>query len=336
MGLFNEGHAAVAMEEARLERSLPSQFALSEAAELFTSRMAYAQRVTYLAVRAAEYEFQTSLQATQQVLAATRPDQLESALQSVVAFVAANRVAGAAPGSLHAVLSLRQHLLQLGDRSGDGPGQLALTDIERFRLLLTSSSQSIYGADGAYLGQLIPFALSPLGKLGRGLSQGVPILADNDCAERVWSVNAAVIGQGVFDGNASSFTRLDLLKMNTFYSQWCAGAPDQSDFQVASVRPEVNLFFDAADPNRTPVDASVAAPYTRGRMQPYLNISRAEFEKEDYSQGATTELAGRGLYGDYALFIPAGALSVGGSEGLRLDKIDDILLRLDYVSVAKN
>ena len=71
-------------------------------------------------------------------------------------------------------------------------------------------------------------------------------------------------------------------------------------------------------------------------MQPYLNVSRAEFEKEDYSQGATTELAGRGLYGDYALFIPAGALSVDGSEGLRLDKIEDILLRLDYVSVAKN
>ncbi len=336
LGLFNEGHAAVLMEQARLARSLPSQFALSEAAELFTTRMAYAQRVTYLAVRAAEYEFQTSLQARQQVVAATRPDQLESALQTVLAFVNANRVGGASPGSLHAVLSLREHLLQLGDRSGDPAGQLRLTDEERFRLLLTSSTNSVYDAGGVYLGQLIPFSLSPLGRLGRGNSQGIPILADNDCAERVWSVNAAVLGEGVFTGNASSFTRLDLLKMNTFYSQRCTGGTDGSPFQVASVRPAVNLFFDPADPNRTPIEASAAAPYTRGRMQPYLNVSRSEFEKEDYSQGATAELAGRGLYGDYALFIPAGVVSVGGSEGLKLEKIDDILLRLDYVSVAKN
>ena len=65
-------------------------------------------------------------------------------------------------------------------------------------------------------------------------------------------------------------------------------------------------------------------------------MDRGEFEKENYSQGATTELAGRGLYGDYALFIPAGVLSVDGGEGLRLERIDDILLRLDYVSVARN
>lgn len=335
MGLFNEGHEAVATEEARLERSLPSQFALSEAAELFTTRMAYAQRVTYLAVRAAEYEFQASLQAKQQVLAATRPDELESTLQTVLTFVAANRVGGAAPGSLHAVLSLRQHLLQLGDRADDPPGQLALTEVERFRALLNSSANSTYDAEGRYLGQVIRFALSPLGRLGRGNSQGIPVLADNDCAERVWSVNAAVLGEGVFEGNASSFTRLDLLKSNTFYSQRCDGGADDA-FQVASVRPAVNLFFDPADPNRVGVEASATLPYTRGRMQPYLNVDRGEFEKEDYSQGATTELAGRGLYGDYALFIPAGVLSVDGGEGLRLERIDDILLRLDYVSVARN
>lgn len=336
LGLFNEGNAAVRMEEARLERSLPSQFALSEAAQLFTTRMAYAQRVTYLAVRAAEYEYQASLQARQQVMAATRPDQLESALQTVTALVNANRVAGAAPGSLHAVLSLRDHLLQLGDRSADPAGQQALSEEERFRALLTAADNGVYDANGTYLGQLIPFSISPLGRLGRGLSQGVPILADNDCAERVWSVNAAVLGTGVFEGNASSFTRLDLLKTNTFYSQWCSRAPDGSDFQTASVRPAVNLFFDPADPNRAPLDDGATAPYTRGRMQPYLNVSRSEFEKEDYSQGATTELAGRGLYGDYGLFIPAGVLSVGSSEGLKLERIDDILLRLDYVSVAKN
>jgi hypothetical protein len=71
-------------------------------------------------------------------------------------------------------------------------------------------------------------------------------------------------------------------------------------------------------------------------MQPYLNVSRVELEREDYAQGGTTELAGRGLFGEYALFIPASVLSLDGSPGLRLDRIEDILLRLDYVSVARN
>lgn len=334
LGLFNEGNAAVAMERARLERSLPSAFAQSEAAELYARRMAYAQRVTYLAVRAAEYEFQASLNARQQVLAATRPDQLEQALGAVTALVNANRVGGASPGALHAVLSLRQHLLQLGDHSQDPPGLQALTDVERFRVLLTSDRYAVWDGE-TYLGQKIPFTLAPLRALGRGQTQGVPIVADNDCAERVWSVNAAVLGTGVYEGNEASFTRLDLLKQNTFYSQWCATSGD-ADFQVASVRPALNLFLDPADPNRERPDPSAFDGFTRGRMQPYLNVSRADLEREDYAQGGTRELAGRGLYGDYALFIPAAALSLDGGPGLRLERIDDILLRVDYVSVARN
>lgn len=71
-------------------------------------------------------------------------------------------------------------------------------------------------------------------------------------------------------------------------------------------------------------------------MQPYLNVSRSEFERESYAQGSTTELAGRGLYGEYWLELPKGALSLDGSAGLKLELIDDVLLRLDYVSVARN
>lgn len=337
LGIYNEGRAAVEMERRRIERSLPSQFVVSEAAELFSQRMAYAQRMTYLAVRAAEYDFQTSLRARGQVLAATRPDQLEAALQTAIQFVATGRINGAAPDELHAVVSLREHLLQLGNRAGDPAGELALGDIDRFRLMLASPQYAVRDADGTYLGQQIPFAIHPLGHLGLGNAQGLPILGDNDCAERLWSVNAAVVGAGVFEGNEASFTRLDLLKSNTFYSQLCdAPAPDGPEFQIASVRPAVNLLQDPADPLRQPPTADATQAYSRGRMQPYLNVSRVELEREDYAQGGTTELAGRGLFGDYALFIPASVLSLDGSPGLRLDRIEDILLRLDYVSVARN
>ncbi len=196
----------------------------------------------------------------------------------------------------------------------------------------------VYGAAdaGAYLGQRIPFSIHPLGTLGLGNSQGVPVLADNDCAERLWSVNAAVLGQDVFQGRESSITRLDLLKRNTFYSQWCSPPTGADEFQVATVRPEVNLLLDPADPNRQPVAAGSITGESRGRMQPYLNVDRAEFEKAEYEQGSTEELAGRGLYGDYALFIPRSVLNLDGRPGLRLDRIEDILLRLDYVSVARD
>lgn len=65
------------------------------------------------------------------------------------------------------------------------------------------------------------------------------------------------------------------------------------------------------------------------------NIDRAELSGDDYENGDTSELAGRGLYGSYALFFPAGVLSQDGGFGLNLNAVEDILLRLDYVSVAR-
>ena len=81
------------------------------------------------------------------------------------------------------------------------------------------------------------------------------------------------------------------------------------------------------------------------RIQAYFNVPRDKFEDDSYANGDTSELAARGLYGDYALFFPAGILSVaqtdaqgqvnGQSDGLDLGQVDDILLRIDYVSVAR-
>lgn len=75
---------------------------------------------------------------------------------------------------------------------------------------------------------------------------------------------------------------------------------------------------------------SASARRARGRHH-----RRAELERDDYANGSTSELAARGLYGEYALFIPAEVLSIDGSDGLVLEHVDDILLRFDYVSVAR-
>ncbi len=71
-----------------------------------------------------------------------------------------------------------------------------------------------------------------------------------------------------------------------------------------------------------------ARSFTNARISAFFNISRAELEDESYFNGDSTELAGRGLYGDYALFIPA-------ESPLALTNVEDVLLRIDYVSAAK-
>ena len=126
--------------------------------------------------------------------------------------------------------------------------------------------------------------------------------------------------------------RIDLLQRNTFASQRCDG---DDPLVVSTVRPSVNLLQDLGTTTEQNPSPAAVAEYARGLMQPYLNVSRAQLEAAGFSAGATTQLAGRGLYGDYALFIPAAALSVDGGPGLRLDAVDDILLRFDYVAVAR-
>jgi len=57
--------------------------------------------------------------------------------------------------------------------------------------------------------------------------------------------------------------------------------------------------------------------------------------------GESRELAARPLFGEYALYIPAASLAVidatgtASGNGLRLNEVDDVLLRVEYVSVSR-
>jgi len=61
----------------------------------------------------------------------------------------------------------------------------------------------------------------------------------------------------------------------------------------------------------------------------------------ELTDGASTELAARLLFGEYRLFLPATSLAEVGpdgqprTDGLVLNEVDDILLRVDYLSVAR-
>lgn len=334
-GLWADGNAALEKERRIAQSASLGRFVLSDAAELYIDRFRYAQRLSYLAVRAVESEFQRpESQNRDAVIGAANPDELEDVLRNLATTLNNGTIGGSQPTGLLAVVSLREHVLQLADFSANPDGEQTLTAEERFRLLLTSPRLAVVDERGDYLGQQLPFTLAPLGALGLGNVTGIPIVAQSDCAERLWAVNAAVVGgEDLFDGESSSFTRIDLLQRNTFGSQDCGAGDDP--LIVSTTRPAVNLLADYSSASQQNPSPSATAEFARGLMQPYLNVSRADFEREDFAQGSTTQLAGRGLYGDYAIFIPAAALSVDGGPGLKLDAVDDILLRFDYTAVAR-
>jgi hypothetical protein len=299
--------------------------------------MKLARRATFLAVRAVEYEYQQSMGARQDVLDAKTPVDLESVLQTLWSTAGTRTINGSRPTELTEVVSLRDDILRLGDRSDWSEEARPVSVEQRFRMLIASERYARYDESGAYIGQRIPFTLAPLEAFDFERS-GVALYAATDCAERLWSVNAGIVGADVYAGSDTTNVRLDLLKRNTFFSQRCTEpSPGEDQFQHASVRPTRNLFREpgVGAPDGTSPESSGVEAFSRARMQAFLQMDRATLEDSQYANGATSELAARGLYGDYAIFIPAGSISRTGNEGLVLDRVDDILLRVDYLSVAR-
>ncbi len=335
----SEGFAYMQRMEGRQLPDPAGDLWANEASTQYVRDFRLAKRASYLAVRAVEYEYQTTLMLRQDVLEAQTPTELrQDVLEQLLTDVNTGGIGGSLPTEFTTVVSLRDDILRLGDQSYLPPSENPQNQTQRLRLLLTSDKYAVYDDNGNYLGQQIPFQLAPLGALGYE-TNGVAIYAQNDCAERLWSLNASILGEDVYAGSDTSNVRVDVLKRNTFYSQWCSAGAQDDTFQIASVRPNRNLFREPGVGENVGqmqgADRGVES-FSRARIQAYFNIDRTSFEEPTYGSGETGELAARGLYGDYALFIPADLISEGGEQGLRLDRVDDILLRLDYVSVAAN
>lgn len=307
----------------------------------YGDRLLLARRGAYLAVRAVEYEFQMSLTLRATVLRAEHPDELADALTSLRQITATGSVNGNQPAELTEVVSLRRHLLQLQDQSDAPAGEQALSEVERFRLLLQDPRYEVY-QDGVFVGRAIPFQLAPLSVLGRGQSNGVPIVSDSSCAERLWSVNVSIQGDpaATFRGVAPQ-VNLQIRKRNTAYSTWCDPGEQEAAFQMVTARPKRNLFRAPGTGEGVSLDSgNPKEAFSTARVQALLDIEPARFLSDDYTDGASTELAARPLFGDYELFIPATSLvevNARGeiaSDGLVLNAVEDILLRVDYLSVA--
>ncbi|MEO0322845.1 MAG: hypothetical protein AAF447_07795 [Myxococcota bacterium] len=337
-GAFADGTASLEASRGRDIAPMAHDYWLDERLDTYVRRMRTARRLAYLTVRAVEYEYQASLGLRSQVLTAEVPEDLNRALETLWSTAGTRRIGTAAPTELKIVLSLKRNVLQLSDESDLPAGELALSDTERLRRLLLDPRYEVY-EDGIFMGRSIPFNLVPLETLGLGETQGVAVFARDSCAERLWSVNATLQGDEgrLFLGDDPSFVNIRLLKANTFYSQWCADG-NATRFQEASVRPSRNLFADPAGGSSIGDRAGLGSEiqlFSTARVQAPFNVERDRFSDDEFANGNSSELAARGLFGRYALFFPAAVLSEGGGTGLDLNAVDDILLRLDYLSVAR-
>lgn len=318
---LEEGIAVYKREKASPLSSLAHVFWVDEKIEQFRKEFEWARRLVFIAMRAVEFEFQQTLPFRSQIVAATTPAQLQETLLGLKMQQAARTVNRRRPEEASVVLSLRDDVLAIADRSDDPVGERNWTPAARFASRLWDDRYAIRNSDGEYLGQGIPFTLGPTGVL------------ETRCGERMWRATATLQGDGI-EASAPGASVL-LLKRNTFSSQYCNGkSPPVTTstgatvpgpkMQVGAVHTAAQLFRPGAN-----VDLSDANEFTAALLYPWFNVRRTDFYKATYQDGASEELAGRGLYGDYVLLFPKQVLEGGFS----LERVEDVLLRLDYLSV---
>jgi hypothetical protein len=307
-----DGEAKVLAEQSRTYGSYSHDYWFDDKVDRFRNELEWARRLTYLAMEAVEYEFQQSLPYRHDILAATSPDQLETVIRGLKQEQGSRTVNRRRPDESSIVLSLRDDVLHIPDRSAvTTSGERAWTPAQRMQGRLDTSAYSYFDKSGNYLGQAVPFSLGPDG-----------ILATR-CGERLWRVTATVQGDGLSD--VAPNAPLLLLKKNTFESQWCrVNGAEPTGMQSGRIYPSESLFapgtaVQVSDPNDT----------TAALMTPWFNIPRTDFYKDSYRDGASEELAGRGLYGDYVLLFPTQLLD----GDFPIERVEDVLLRFDYLSV---
>jgi hypothetical protein len=336
--LREEGRVAIARVEGWQRPPVAHDRWLDEDVDGFLNAMRRAKRTAYLAVRAVEYEFQMSREERGAILQASAPGELEEALADLRSVVNTQRINGRSPENFKAIFSLKTHLMQLATRENFPETEYRFNDQQRFRALLNARRFAVHDSDGAYLGQRIPFKLTPFDLQNNSGEFSLPVIsASRDCGERLWGVNISLDGQSIVpEGAARQSARVELLQKNTFFSRWCADS--REGYQVQTVRPERNLFRDplAGSPQGSEQPRVGQFPgWTRARVDAKLNIEPETFNLESYRENESTELAARGLYGEYALFFPAAMLRASSTDGLDLRQLDDVRIRVDFVSVAR-
>jgi len=282
---------------------------LPEALENYQFAFDSARRYVYLALRAVEYDTLTQYTAAQSgrpsrgaVLGAWLPPTLTQQLALMRDQTNTRTTVHGPPSLGHMTFDLGAKFFGLLESSPD------------FGSALTQYAQPVYSQRGEYLGLGVRFSL-------------VPQTSDESptwrCAERIWRVNVGATGfPSLADG-----VHVKVLKRNLFASRRCDD--DDGGFQVASLRPSVNLLVAGGEPGTLVAENTSSAADVR-LMDFNQPDALFNFKNNDsFLNGSSAELSLQELYGDYVLLFPATALS----SGLVLADLRDFFLRFDFLSI---
>jgi hypothetical protein len=298
--LVQAGTAELAREADRMVVAPQHHDWLDQRITSYEKLFAWAKKLTYLAVRAIEHDFQQSTGMASRVLEATNPFELQSVLQDLdEAYYFDPLVCGQRPQSGRAIV-------RLSELAGLQPGTLGA--------YLQTDEAIIRDARGTSIGRGVRFALDPNSATG----------LTNRSSERVWGMTGSVQVDGEFPESDVAFS---LFKRATFFSRWCGEPmPDQDPtYQIGIHRPRQNLFADSPSGMTNFADAVLMQAST---IQNLKNITEAELRTNEYPTATVNNFAGQGLFGDYAVMFPT-----SGPDAIDLDHVEDVLLRLDYVYV---
>jgi hypothetical protein len=309
VALANQAAGAIALEQSMV-RVLPHHhFWLDDHIDAYRRHLRYARRLTYLAVRAFEYESQQTLGVELAVLTARTPVVLDQVVHQLEVRTAPMQgELGYVVGEFAPVMSVRDEILRLGTAQAP-PGFPRLAPTEALRAYLQSDAAKIY-ANGEYLGRGIRFTLRP------------PSWAQFSCAERIWRITTALQTDTAPIPNA----RLVLWQENAFASQRCR-SNERDVMHVARVRPEHNLLV-GDDGNFDGTAFVRPLRYTAMETTGLGNLSREQLSS--LPAGLHSGFAGRGLYASYVLLFPSAQFD----NPAFLTTVRDVLLRFDIVSVT--
>jgi hypothetical protein len=311
--MVDEAAGQIAIE-ARIDRAPPQfHYWLDQHIEQFQRHMTRARQLTYLAVRAFEYEYQGDLGFRSDTLAARVPDDLLTVLSRIEAHNSPlDR--DTHPNATPVVLSLVDELLELQDLTQPSvnlpPGVPRLTKAQQLRQLLKSDASKIYDGNHNPIGHGVRFSLRPGG------------FATLSCAERVWRVTTSV---QITNGVPNTFYNMGLYQANAFASQQCQ-APVRGTLTFTRTRPSNNLMV-----------GDVAADLTKPDPLDFITVNGPvdmmrgtlfDLPEDGHPAGFSSGFAGRGLYGDYLLLFPTQFTDAV------IDTVEDVLIRFDFLEVA--